>query len=266
MDAKLIFFASLMIQLAFGVIAGIAPNYYTYTLSRVIIGATTPVVFIVCYMIAMELVGPSYKPFGGVVYMMFFSVGYMLTGVIAYFILGWRWLQIGLTLPGAIFLSYYWFIPELALWLLLNNRKDNSIANIEKPTCVNEINISVEILDNLKENDKKSNPNDQCKKQRESVFDLFEYPNLRRMTLFIFFDWFVTSGTYYNHSWNTNNLGGNVLLNFLISGAVEIPFYVLLLLTLKIYGRRTILCGCMLLAVTSLLLTIILSENLLIAL
>ncbi|EDV90525.1 GH14183 [Drosophila grimshawi] len=90
-----------------------------------------------------------------------------------------------------------------------------------------------------------------------SVWDLFHYPNLRRKTLVIFFDWLVCTGVYYGLSWSPNNLGGNVLLNFVISGAVEIPAYCFLLLTLNRWGRRSILCGCMLLAGISLLATIL---------
>jgi len=66
---------------------------------------------------------------------------------------------------------------------------------------------------------------------------------------------------YYGLSWNTNNLGANVLLNFLISGAVEIPAYIFLLLTLNRWGRRSILCGCLVLAGVSLLATGIIPEK-----
>lgn len=66
---------------------------------------------------------------------------------------------------------------------------------------------------------------------------------------------FGNSATYYGLSWNTSNLGGNDLLNFVISGAVEIPGYSFLLVTLNRWGRRSILCGTMVTAGVSLLLT-----------
>lgn len=44
---------------------------------------------------------------------------------------------------------------------------------------------------------------------------------------------FVNSGVYYGLSLNTSNLGGNDYLNFLISGAVEIPAYAFLLFSLN---------------------------------
>lgn len=257
---KPVFFASLVIQLIFGITAGIAPEYITYTISRIIVGATTSGVFLVAYVIAMEMVGPTKRLFAGVVSMMFFSFGYMLTAAFAYFISDWRWLQIALTLPGVLFMGYYWFIPESARWLLSKKRKDEAIVILERAARENKVTIPQEVYDNLIE----ETPEEKLipKNDKEpSLFDLFRYPNLRRKSLLIFFDWFVNSGTYYGLSWNTNNLGGNDLLNFVISGAVEIPAYLLLLFTLNRWGRRNILCGCMLTAGTMLLLTMAVPDS-----
>lgn len=257
---KPVFFASLVIQLIFGITAGIAPEYITYTISRIIVGATTSGVFLVAYVIAMEMVGPTKRLFAGVVSMMFFSFGYMLTAGFVYFISDWRWLQIALTLPGVLFMGYYWFIPESARWLLSKKRKDEAIVILERAARENKVTIPQEVYDNLIEESpaEKKHPRDV---KEPSLFDLFRYPNLRRKSLLIFFDWFVNSGTYYGLSWNTNNLGGNDLLNFVISGAVEIPAYLFLLFTLNRWGRRNILCGCMLTAGTMLLLTMAVPDN-----
>lgn len=254
MGRKPVFFASLVLQVIFGITAGIAPEYITYTISRIIVGATTSGVFLVAYVIAMEMVGPSMRLFAGVVAMMFFSLGYMLTAAFAYFITDWRWLQIGLTLPGVLFLCYYWFIPESARWLLSKKRKAEAVDIIEKAAKENRVTIPQEVYDNLIEDTLEQKPKDENEKE-PTVLDLFRYPNLRNKSLLIFFSWFVNSGTYYGLSWNTNNLGDNDLLNFVISGAVEIPAYSLLLVTLNRWGRRNILCGCMLVAGTMLLLT-----------
>lgn len=254
---KPIFFASLVIQVIFGVLAGIAPEYVTYSIARIIVGATTSGVFLVAYVIAMEMVGPDYRLIAGVVCMMFFSVGYMLTAAFAFFIHDWRMLQIALTLPGILFLCYWWFIPESSRWLISKNRSEEAITLIRRAAKENKVTIPEDVLDRLVEppSDKKDED------AKASLFDLFRYPNLRQKSLLIFFDWFVNSGTYYGLSWNTNNLGGNELLNFLVFGAVEIPAYTFLLFTLNKWGRRTILAGCMIFAGTMLLLTIAVPDN-----
>lgn len=254
---KPVFFASLVLQLIFGITAGIAPEYITYTISRIIVGATTSGVFLVAYVIAMEMVGPSMRLFAGVVSMMFFSLGYMMVAGFAYFIHDWRWLQIALTLPGVLFMCYYWFIPESARWLLSKKRKEDCIVILERAAKENGVTIPQSVYDNLIE---ESTTKVEVVKE-PSMWDLFRYPNLRKKSLLIFFDWFVNSGTYYGLSWNTGNLGGNDLLNFVISGAVEIPAYTLLLFTLNRWGRRNILCYCMLTAGTMLLLTLAVPDD-----
>lgn len=56
----------------------------------------------------MEMVGPSKRLLAGVVCQMFFSTGYMLTALFAYLIDDWRQLQLALTLPGLLFMCYWW--------------------------------------------------------------------------------------------------------------------------------------------------------------
>lgn len=72
---------------------------------------------------------------------------------------------------------------------------------------------------------------------------------------------FANNITYYGLSWNTSNLGGNDYLNFVVSGAVEIPAYTFLILTLNRWGRKHILCGCMVVAGLALLLTTIVPKG-----
>lgn len=256
---KPIFFASLVLQVIFGVIAGVAPDYITFTAARMVVGATTSGVFLVSYVLAMEMVGPSYRLFTGVAVMMFFSFGFILTAGFAYAFTEWREFQIAITLPGLLFMCYYWFIPESARWLLSKNRKEEAIKIVEAVAKENKVSIPKEVLENI-DDDQKTTVKDPNAKEA-SPLDLLRYPNLRKKTLLIFLDWFVNSATYYGLSWNTSNLGGNDLLNFVISGAVEFPAYTFLLLTLNRWGRRNILCGCMLVAGIMLLLTVAIPED-----
>lgn len=256
---KPVFFASLVLQVIFGVIAGIAPDFITFTVSRLIIGATTSGVFLVSYVLAMEMVGPTYRLFAGVAVMMFFSLGFILTAGFAHLFPNWREFQIAITLPGLLFMCYYWFIPESSRWLLSKNRKDEAIKIIEAVAKENKVTIPKDVLNSIDNDQQEIVKN--LDVNEPSLFDLFRYPNLRKKTLLIFLDWFVNSATYYGLSWNTNNLGDNDLVNFIISGAVEFPAYTFLLLTLNRWGRRNILCGCMLVAGTSLLATNIVPDG-----
>lgn len=57
------------------------------------------------------------------------------------------------------------------------------------------------------------------------------------------------------------SLGGHYLVSFVISGFVELPAYTFILLTLNRWGRRVLLCGCMIVAGVFLLLTAFVPES-----
>ncbi|XP_073978691.1 organic cation transporter protein-like isoform X2 [Rhodnius prolixus] len=254
-----IFFISLVLQVIFGVLVGISPDVYTYMLTRMVVGATTSGVFLVAYVIAMELVGPKRRMFAGVAFQLFFTAGFLVTAGAAYFIRDWRFLQIALTLPGIIFFTYWWFIPESVRWLLTKGRTEEAKENLRAVARENNKLLDESVLEELcaqSEVDRKAIVNGAEPAKRPSLIDLFKYPNLRKKSLIIFFLWFVNSGTYYGLSWNTSNLGGNEYLNFVISGAVEVPAYTFLILTLDKWGRKLILCGAMILAGLCLIATV----------
>lgn len=204
------------------------------------------------------MVGKESRLYAGTVIMMFFSAGYMMIGGFAYFISDWRWLQTALTIPGLIFLVYWWFIPESTRWLLANNQRDKAIEQIQTVAKANDLSVPQEVLDKL---EAEGGDDKEGKERKPSLLDLFKTRNLRNKSLLIFFDWFVISGTYYGLSWSTNNLGGNQLINFVISGAVEFPAYYFLILTLNRWGRKKILTGSMVLAGVVLLVALMIPER-----
>uniref|UniRef100_A0A1B6LD98 Major facilitator superfamily (MFS) profile domain-containing protein n=1 Tax=Graphocephala atropunctata TaxID=36148 RepID=A0A1B6LD98_9HEMI len=250
-----IFFFSLVVQTIAGVLAGVTPDYYSFTFFRMIVGAATSGVFLVAYVIGMEMVGPKKRTFAGVAIQYFFTTGFLLTAGFAYYIKDWRHLQIAYTVCGVVFFSYYWFIPESARWLLTKGRQEEARLIVKAAAKENKVDLPDDILDNLLTPTKEEEKMEEAG-EKPSLFDLFKYPNLRKKSVILFFLWFVNSMTYYGLSWNTSNLGGgNDYVNFLICGLVEVPAYTFLLMTLDRWGRKVILCGCMLASGTALLLT-----------
>lgn len=59
---------------------------------------------------AMELVGPKYRVVAGFVIQGFYSLGFMSLAGIAYFIRNWRYLEVAITAPALVFVSYWWYV------------------------------------------------------------------------------------------------------------------------------------------------------------
>ncbi|KAF7267223.1 hypothetical protein GWI33_019552 [Rhynchophorus ferrugineus] len=257
---KLTFLVSSILQVVFGVIAAIAPEFWTFAISRMVVGAAASGVFLVAYVMGLEMVGPSKRLLAGMVVFIFFSGGYVLIALFAKLLPNWRHLQLALTLPGVLFIFYWWFIPESVRWLLSKNKIDEAKKIIQQVAKTNNKTISDQQLNTLLKNGE-----DDDKKETSqvtaSVIDLFKHSSLRKRSLIIFFDWCANNITYYGLSWNTNNLGGNPYLNFVISGAVETPANIFTLLTLNRWGRKVILCGSMIFAGVALLATLLIPVN-----
>ena len=102
------FFLSIILQIIFGLLAGFAPEYYSFVAARLIIGMTTSGVFLVSYVLAMESVGPKYRLLAGILCPLYYTAGYFVMSLLAYFFNhNWKLLQILFTAPSIVFLTYW---------------------------------------------------------------------------------------------------------------------------------------------------------------
>lgn len=60
--------------------------------------------------LGMELVGPSKRKVASVVDGIFFALGQVFLGVMAYFFRNYQYLQLVISLPSVMFLSYWWLV------------------------------------------------------------------------------------------------------------------------------------------------------------
>ncbi|XP_067010879.2 organic cation transporter protein [Anabrus simplex] len=245
---KPIFFTSLVLQIAAGLLGSFAPEYISYVIARMVIGATTDGVFLIIYVIGMELVAPKKRLLAGMHFILMFSLGYVLLTAIAFFVRDWRMLQIAVTLPASLFLCYWWVIPESPRWLITKGKVDEARSLLLKVAKWNKVNIPESTMEDILQ--------PQNQDYKSSVFDLLRWPNMRKNSLILFYIWFVNSCTYYGLSWNTSNLAGNAYIIFVIAGAVEFPANILILLTLNRWGRKIIQSGSLIIGGVALLLTL----------
>ncbi|XP_012259249.2 organic cation transporter protein-like [Athalia rosae] len=249
---RVAFFSALITQLVGGVLVAVSPEYISYMIFRLIVGSTTSGVFLVAYVIALEMVGPKKRLVAGMGCQLFFSSGYILVAGLAYYFTNWRTLQIVFTIPSVVFLAYWWFIPESARWLLTQGQARRAKELLQKASLENGVELSMNTVECLLSMGSDGKPTET---KQASFADLFRYPTLRKKSLLLFLVWFVNSSTYYGLSWNTSNLVGDEYVNFAIAAAVEVPAYLFILFTLDRWGRKIILCGCMMLSGAALIST-----------
>lgn len=108
----------------------------------------------------MEIVGIKWRAAITVLYQIPFSLGHMSLAGLAFWFRHWQHLQIAITLPSIVLLSYWWIIPESPRWLLamekqraackilqkavnINNVKNVNIPEIVKKHCSRQVRVTI---------------------------------------------------------------------------------------------------------------------------
>lgn len=80
------------------------------------------------------------------------------------------------------------FIPESARWLLTKGRHQEAKDLLQRASLENGVEMPDEMLDTLLNNNSEDSKPDM---KKPSLFDLFRYPNLRRKSMLLFFNWWT---------------------------------------------------------------------------
>lgn len=195
----------------------------------------------------LELSGPKYRADLGIAIQFGWALGYVIIPVMAYLVPNFRYLQMICTIPQCLLLVGWWLVPESPRWLLTQDKIELAMKSCEKGAIIN--GYEPNDLDvKIKQLSQRFASEDEEKKllNKASLLDLWKSSKMRRKTIFLYFTWFVNTFVYYGLSLNTNNLGGNPFLNFLVAGAVEFPAYAMCMYLLRKFGRKKPLSGALL--------------------
>ncbi|XP_048021551.1 solute carrier family 22 member 4-like isoform X3 [Megalobrama amblycephala] len=181
----------------------------------------------------MEILSPSIRDlYSTLGVCLFFSIGYMMLPLAAYFLRDWRTLLMALTIPGFFCIPLWWFIPESPRWLLSQGRVDEAEAILRKAAKMNGVKAPDVIfpLHQSKEN--------AGRLQTYSLCDLVKSSNICCITVLLCLIWSAVSIGYCALSLNTSSLHGNIYLNCLLSAVVEVPALIMAWLMLRHWPRR----------------------------
>ncbi|XP_035679931.1 organic cation transporter protein-like [Branchiostoma floridae] len=191
-------FLTIFVQVVFGVATVFAPNYAAFVIFRLIVGGGVLGASLSGFVIAMELVGADKRTLVGTLLGIAFSAANMSLAAIAHAIRDWRTLQLVVSVPNIAMLFFWWWVMFLCFVILRQ-------------------------------------PVDE---KRYSAIDLVRTPNMAKMSLIVFFNWLVVTMVFYGLALNTSSLAGDDYLNFFISGAVDIPAYIISIFSIEYFGRR----------------------------
>ncbi|XP_035734250.1 organic cation transporter 1-like isoform X1 [Vespa mandarinia] len=257
------FFAILFLEVIFSIATSFSPNYVIYTALRTVNGLFFPAIYQIPFILALELMGPRYRTFAGMVICMFFASAMCLLALLGYLLRHWYTLSLATSVPFVLLFSYYWIIPESPRWLLSKNRIDEAEVIVQHMAKVNGRTVPSNFLRQMEVEIMKRQGISCNGKNTENVLDieaenrspppsatpmdLIRNPNIRKKFFILAFDWVANAVVYNGLSYNTTNLGVSDYLAFFIGGIVEIPSYVITWYAMDRLGRRWVLCLTMLL-------------------
>ena len=182
----------------------------------------------------LELSGNNWTTFVGIAQEFFWTIGWLSLGGLAYIFTNWRHLIMVTSAPGFLIILYHWILMESPKWLLSVGRFYEAEMITRKMAQLNGRHVPSDWT--LKPvSTKEDLPNSQ---HSASVLDLFRTPQMCGKTLILYGNWFIIALMYYGLTLNSNDLGNDFHINFMINGAFEFPAYALSLLLVRYCGRR----------------------------
>ncbi|XP_021942710.1 organic cation transporter protein-like isoform X2 [Zootermopsis nevadensis] len=230
---------SLVLQICLAVIMAFSPWFELYLILRCFLGFISVSVVFSGFVLCMELVGGKWRTVSGVSYLFPVPLSYITIAGIAYFVRGWKELQLAITLPSVLLFGLWWVLPESPRWLLALGRTDEVMVILQEAARINNRPLPPNLDKLLRQDTLRKEPTDQPK---AGIMDLFRTPNIRKNSLVLYIIWFSVYLVYYGLVLNLGNIGGDIYLNTVLSGIVEVPAVAISILFLLKMGRRWPLC------------------------
>lgn len=260
---RISFFTCLATMLFGSFITAAAPDFWTWAVSRVIVGLTIPAIYQIPFIISLELVGPNYRSFVTVMTCLFYTLGLIILAGVTYVVRNWVHLAIVTSVPFLLYFIYWFFLPESPRWLLANGHLEEGSQILEKLAEVNGKELPSTFKQKLKQKMmlQKSRSEEANLQKRYGVMDLFRTPNMRLKTVLITLNWFSNEMVYVGLSYYGPSLGSDQYMSFLLSSLVEIPSYLVCWVVMDYWGRRWPLSICMIVSGISCVATVLLPED-----
>jgi OCT family organic cation transporter-like MFS transporter 4/5 len=228
-------------------LGSIVPNYTEFLANRFLVGAAIAGVENTCFVMGMELVGPSKRTLAGILCWFFETSGLLLAVGLAYLFqdYDWRTLQVIYSCPGIIFFSYACLAPESIRWLASKGKYEQAELLLQKTANFNNVIISEDAISAaIKSSDDMENTAENDGTKTYTIFDLFRHRNLCAKTCVLQFTWIVCSALYYVLLLDQSELSEDHYLGFVATASVQIPGYIYVILTLDkpIFGRKRSIC------------------------
>ncbi|GLV31845.1 uncharacterized protein CBL_07605 [Carabus blaptoides fortunei] len=243
--------AAAVIQFIAGVSIAFAPWLWLFMFLRFLVAIAAGGIHVTAFVITVEIVGRKYRSTLGILFQLCYYVGHAALGGIAYFLRDWHYLQLTISIPALLLVTYYWILPESPRWLLAVGRLEQAITVLEHGARFNGMptrDIRYNIMSKLQ----------YVEQSPGNALDLVRNANIRIKTISICFNWLILGLSFFGVAQYMGHVGGNIYLNVAVSGLIQIPGNIIIIFVMNKYGRKyTLIVTYSICAVSCLLITVI---------
>jgi len=238
------FFVANLLMAGGGILAALAPNLPSFVCARVLAGFAIAGIEAACFVMGMEMVGPSKRTLAGIVCWFFETTGLLCTVGLAYLIpYDWRLLQAVYSVPALLCIVYWWIAPESVRWLVARGRNEEARKLIHAASIRNKVTIPESLILELERTIELELSLESSQKIYTAI-DLFRLPVLRLKTLILLLCWLTCASLYYVLLLDQSELSKDKYVGFLMTAVVQLPgyFYVIFTLERPALGRKNSMC------------------------
>ncbi|XP_064635698.1 organic cation transporter protein-like isoform X3 [Lineus longissimus] len=234
---KKVFCFSLLLMSLSKLASGFAPEIYSLMIFRGFSSCFSVAFYQTGFVWAMEFVGSSKRQIAGMASNFFFAFGVCLVTPLAYFIRNWRHLTFAITGPCVFFFGYWWLIEESPRWLITNGRRKEAEDIIRKVAKFNGKSDALP-AGPLFEGTKDKEDQEVVPEKTVNCCTIMKNKTLAVRLICLSINWAAVSAAYYGLSLNSGNLSGDIYINYLVTGLIEIPAYIYALFAPMKFGRK----------------------------
>ena len=209
---------------------GFSPNIGVVILFRVLTGGCICGMLMTISVLALELVGPKYRTFAGLVFWNAWTVGLCLLSVQSWFVHEWKVLAMVTSAPYLVFVLAFLFVPESVRWYQSQNRTNEAEAVLQKAAAVNgkdyPWNKCLSTVQDIRE------------AKSSSYRVLFSSCKECLQTFALCWMWFTNDLNYYGIAIASGDFGGALHRDFVLFSICEIPGNLITIYILDKIGRK----------------------------
>lgn len=243
------------------ILSAFIKNFYFYLFMRFLVGFSLIGSCESGYVYTMETTLKKHRIFFGQIVESTFTVAFMVLPLLAYYVRDWEVLTIIISVALlALTIPCYFLTFESPRWLFMKGKHlkaKEALVKISKfnksKVDFNEIQIlSAVPLQNGSSHTKDANfPSEEkehlqvqkpTNEVRVTTSTIFKTPFMRNMTIFLCYNWFVCTCSYYGLTLSSTRLNESPYVSFFLQALVEIPANFGAIPLMSKFGRRTTIC------------------------